>query len=214
MMESSTTAATIEKMKVSFACHGLPVLLLTDNGSNFTSQEIENLLKQHGIRHVRTAPYHSSSNGLVERAVQTFKTAMKKSGGKGESMETRLTNFLFQYRITPHSSTGVSPAELLMGRRLWSHLSQLHPELEERVKNAQTRQKRDHDKSVKQRMFTVGDNVLVRHFGSGPTWLLGTITRMRGPVSVQVQLKDGRSVHRHFDHVHSNNAAASVENQC
>ena len=31
---------------------------------------------------------------------------MKKSGGKGESMETRLSNFLFQYRITPHSSMG------------------------------------------------------------------------------------------------------------
>ena len=101
MMDSSTSAATIEKMKLSFACHGLPVLLVTDNGSNCTSQEFEAFLKSHGVRHVRTAPYHPASNG---RAVQTFKTAMKKSGGKGES--TRLSNFLFQYRITPHSSTG------------------------------------------------------------------------------------------------------------
>ena len=53
--------------------------------------------------------YHPSN--VVERVVQTFKTAMKKSGGNGESMETRLINFLYQYRITPHSSTGVSPAE-------------------------------------------------------------------------------------------------------
>ena len=82
MMDSSTSAATIEKMKLSFACHGLPVLLVTDNGSNCTSQEFEAFLKSHGVRHVRTAPYHPASNG---RAVQTFKTAMKKSGGKGES---------------------------------------------------------------------------------------------------------------------------------
>eukprot|EP00731_Ephydatia_muelleri_P024442 Em0016g713a len=70
---------TIEKMKLSFAYHGLPVLLVTDNGSNFTSQEFETFLKSHGVRHIRTAPYHPASNGLVERAVQTFKTAMKKS---------------------------------------------------------------------------------------------------------------------------------------
>eukprot|EP00731_Ephydatia_muelleri_P024460 Em0016g731a len=81
---------TIEKMKLSFAYHGLPVLLVTDNGSNFTSQEFETFLKSHGVRHIRTAPYHPASNGLVERAVQTFKTAMKKSGGKGGSMETSL----------------------------------------------------------------------------------------------------------------------------
>ena len=213
-MDSSTSAATIEKMKLSFAYHGLPVLLVTDNGSNFTSQEFETFLKSHGVRHVRTAPYHPASNGLVERAVQTFKTAMKKSGGKGESMETRLSNFLFQYRITPHSSKGVSPAELRMGRRLRSHLSQLHPELEGRIKNSQRRQKRDHDKSVKQRTFTVGDNVLVLNFGSGPKWLLGTVTQMRGPVSVQVQLTGGPSVHRHLDHVRNYNAAAPVKDQC
>ena len=118
MMDSSTSAATIEKMNLSFACHGLPVLLVTDIGSNCTSQEFETFLKSHGVRHVRTDPYHPASNGLFERAVHTFKTAMKKSGGKGESMETRLSKFLFQYKITPHSSTGVSPAVLLMGRRL------------------------------------------------------------------------------------------------
>ena len=83
IMDSSTSAATIEKMKLSFACHGFPVLLVMDNGSNFTSQEFETFLKRHGVRHVRTAPYHPASNGQVERAVQTFKTAMKKSGGKG-----------------------------------------------------------------------------------------------------------------------------------
>ena len=97
-----------------------------------------------------------------------------------------------------------------MGRRLRFHLSQLHPELEGRIKNAQRRQKRDHDKTVKQRIFTVGDNVLVLNFGSGPKWLLGTVTQMRGPVSVQVQLTDGRSVHRHLDQVRNYNAAAPV----
>ena len=105
---------------------------------------------------------------------------------------------------------GVSPAVLLVGRRLWSHLFQLHPELEGRIKNTERRQKRDHDKTFKQRTFTVVDNVLVRNFGSGPKWLLGTVTQMRGPVSVQVKLTDGR---RHLDQVRNYNAAP-VKDQC
>ncbi|KAL5488897.1 hypothetical protein EMCRGX_G017911 [Ephydatia muelleri] len=88
---------------------------------------------------------------------------------------------------------------------------QLHPELEGRIKNAERRQKRGHDKTVKQRTFTVGDNVPVLNFGSGPKWLLGTFMQMRGPVSVQVRLTDGR---RHLDQVRNYNAAAPVKDQC
>ena len=87
----------------------------------------------------------------------------------------------------------------------------MHPELEGRIKNAERRQKRGHDKTVKQRTFTVGDNVPVLNFGSGPKWLLGTFMQMRGPVSVQVRLTDGR---RHLDQVRNYNAAAPVKDQC
>ena len=56
---------------------------------------------------------------------------------KRTSVESRLLQFLFQYRITPHTTTGLSPAEFLMGRRLRSQLSLLHPGVEERVKATQ-----------------------------------------------------------------------------
>ena len=51
IVESATSAATIQKMKASFASHGLPVTLVTDNGSVFTSQEFEDFLTKNGIRH-------------------------------------------------------------------------------------------------------------------------------------------------------------------
>ena len=57
-----------------------------------------------------------TSNGLAERAVQTFKEGMKKMSNK-ESLETRVSRFLFKYRITPHSTTGIAPAEMLMRRK-------------------------------------------------------------------------------------------------
>ena len=67
------------------------------------------------IKHVTTTPYHPALNGLAERAVQTLKTGLKKM--TNGNIEDKLAHFLFQYRITPHTMTGQSPAELLMGRR-------------------------------------------------------------------------------------------------
>ena len=126
IVESATSTATIQKMKASFASHGLPVTMVTDNLSAFTSQEF---LTKNGIRHIKTSPYHPVSNGLIERAVQTMKLALKK--GAGKDLESCLMGFLFRYRMTPHASTGVSPAQLLMGRRLRSHLSMIHPGVKE-----------------------------------------------------------------------------------
>ena len=71
-------------------------------------------------------PYHHSSNGLVERAVQMFKNGFKKMS-EG-TVQEKLPRFLFSYHITPQTTTGMSPAELLMGRTIdnicnmdWQH---------------------------------------------------------------------------------------------
>ena len=66
---STTSSVTIEKMRSTFASFGIPEILVTDNGSNFTSSEFEEFLKSNGIRPVKTALYHPASNGLAERAV-------------------------------------------------------------------------------------------------------------------------------------------------
>ena len=69
---------------------------------------------------MKSAPYHPASNGLAERAVQTFKEAMKQADPQ-EALSTCVSRFLFKYSLTPHSTTGISPAELLLGHRPRSH---------------------------------------------------------------------------------------------
>lgn len=62
-----------------FANHGIPEVIVTDNASVFTSREFQELVKRNSIKHITTAPYHSASNGLAERAaVQTLKSSLKK----------------------------------------------------------------------------------------------------------------------------------------
>ena len=112
---SASATSAINKLRLTFATHGLPRTIVSDNGTAFTSNEFQEFLLQNGIEHVHSAPYHPSSNGLAERAVQTVKEGVKKMKGP---LELKLSRFLFKYRVTPQTTTGVAPAELLMGRRL------------------------------------------------------------------------------------------------
>ena len=114
-VSSATSSVTIEQLRSIFSTHGLPEVLVTDNGTSFTSVEFQEFMKNNGINHVKSAPYHPASNGLAEKAVQTLKGSMKKYSP--DNLNTQLVRFLFRYRITPHSTTGVvAPAELLLGR--------------------------------------------------------------------------------------------------
>ena len=202
-VSSATSAITIDKMRTVFATHGLPEIIVSDNGSVFTSSEFDSFCKKNGIKHITSSPYHPSTNGLAERAVQTFKTAMKKE--EEGTIESRLARFLSKYRLTPHSTTGISPAELLLKRRPRSRLDLLHPDIGQRVRKCQNRQKQGHDSSVSARSMIEGDKVWVRNFSEGPRWLPGSIAEVRGPLSYLIRLEDGQEVRRHVDHVRARN---------
>ena len=120
-----------------------------------------------------------------------------------------MSRFLFKYRLTPHSTTGISPAELLLGHRPHSHFDFMVPNLVTKVRNKQFSQKIQHDKKSKPRTFTIGSNVLVRNFSTGPEWLLGTVVNSRGPVSYIVKLSDGRHIKRHVDHLRKTEVTAT-----
>eukprot|EP00731_Ephydatia_muelleri_P025722 Em0017g805a len=150
----------------------LKEVVVSDNGTAFTSMEFQTFMKRNGIRHVCCAPYHPSSNGLAERAVQTFKEAMKKTKG---NIDVRIARFLFQYRITPHATTGQSPAQLLL--KHWTWFQMLVKEFK-RIKNA--------------RKWIMTEELKFAHLGKG--------IANRGPLSLTIQFENGAKVNRLVDH--------------
>ena len=83
---------TIEKLCQSFSNFGLPLMVVTDNGLSFVSEEFQTFLAANGIIiHRRSSPYHPATNGLAECAVQTFKHSMRKLSGP---LDSRLSQFL------------------------------------------------------------------------------------------------------------------------
>ena len=118
---------------------------------------------------------------------------------KEGTLEPKLARFLFTYRITPQSSTEVSPSELMLGQKIQSHLETLHPDLARKVRLSQEWQKRGQDSHARERNFEIGETVYVRNYGPGDMWLRGKVTGIQGSTLHTVLLKDGRSVRRHTD---------------
>ncbi|KER24566.1 hypothetical protein T265_07798 [Opisthorchis viverrini] len=106
-----------------FSREGVPIVLVTDNGSHFTAKSLEYWLKGLGCRHLFTAPRHPQSNGLAENFVRTLKSAINSiSPVTFHDLDRGIDNFLMQYRNAAHSITGKSPAELFKSRSLRTNL--------------------------------------------------------------------------------------------
>ena len=52
VVNSATSHTTIEKLSSVFATHGLPEVLVSDNGSVFTSAKFDEFVRRSGIKHL------------------------------------------------------------------------------------------------------------------------------------------------------------------
>ena len=97
---------------------GYPSELVTDQGSQFTSNLIEDLLAHHTIKHKASAPYHPQANGQVEvtnRALEEILTKVVSSSRK--DWVDRLVEATWAYNTTWKTTTGFIPYELVYGKK-------------------------------------------------------------------------------------------------
>ncbi|KFM70285.1 hypothetical protein X975_01154, partial [Stegodyphus mimosarum] len=121
LLKSITAQTVITVMKSIFATHGIPEELITDGGPPYNSEALRKFLEEWGVMHNITSQHFAGANGLVERSVQTLKKSLNKVAEEGKDLYI----VLLDYRIQPAKDL-LSPAELLMGRRLRSFLPS-HP---------------------------------------------------------------------------------------
>lgn len=95
---------------------GLPEEVLSDLGTQFISETMNEVSRLLSIRRLTTTPYHPMANGLVEKFNGTMKNMLKKlCQEKPKDWDRYLQPLMFAYRETPHLSTGFSPFEMLYG---------------------------------------------------------------------------------------------------
>ena len=104
-MKKITTANTIEAFENIFTQHGHPIEIVTDNGTQFTSQDFIRFCEAHSIKKFFSAPYFPQSNGRAERMVDIFKRSLAKMQNEG-NMSTIIRKFLkLTAQLHPKRST-------------------------------------------------------------------------------------------------------------
>ena len=127
-MLSTTSEKVIECLEKIFTTHGLPQSLRSDNGPQFRSEVFKRYLVDNGIEHRKTTPLWPQPNGEVERQNKSLLKRMKIAQPEGKEWKKEVRKSLVAYRSTPHTTTSVSPAELLFGRKMRTKLPELKEE--------------------------------------------------------------------------------------
>ncbi|KAL5510419.1 hypothetical protein EMCRGX_G005959 [Ephydatia muelleri] len=177
VMRSTTTQHTMEVLSDIFATHGLPRVLVTDNGPQFTAKEFSDFLKTNCIVHRTSAPYHPATNGLAENMVKNVKQWCATHRNK----QTSIRNYVWK--------TPAYPNILVLPNML--------------EKPDRKRPTESHHPNT--RAFQVGEMVWVKEFRptSRSKWCKGIITDILGALTYNVQLLDGHERKAHLDHLRS-----------
>ncbi|GFX87202.1 retrovirus-related Pol polyprotein from transposon 412 [Trichonephila clavipes] len=108
---------TCEVLMRIFTQTGFPRIICTDQGTNFTAELTEAFKDALGIAPRFATPGHPESMGAVERWNRTLKEMLNKNiQENGNNWDSHLPYLMFAYREVPHSTTGVSPYQLVYGR--------------------------------------------------------------------------------------------------
>ena len=169
---SSTSAeAVIPHIDKVFSTHGFPDKVKTDGGPPFNgtgSHGYYQYMKWAGVESRRVSPDDPEANGLAENFMKNIKKIWHSAIVEKKNPRQELYKFLRNYRSTPHSSTGRSPAEALFNREIKTRLPQImkptdDQDIRDKDAAAKAIQKlhKDANKSVRPHNIEVGDAVLI-----------------------------------------------------
>ena len=210
-LENLSTNKVISKLKAHFARYGIPSVLMSDNGPQFSSLEFKNFVKLYKFKHVTSSPNYPQSNGFSESCVKVIKNLMIKARHSGEDPYLSL----LKLRNTPLSNVG-SPAMLLMGRRcntslpLSSNLRNpvaISPlDVKEQLLKSQTNQKYYYDRNVTPLPpLNVNDPVRFEAPGASkhkPLRKASVIDKDLNPRSYIIQDENGNVYRRNRKHIY------------
>ncbi len=212
----SIRAQMIIKELVKFCTtFGLPRVVQTDQGSNFTSKAFTQTLAELGVKHQLSSAYHPESQGALERFHQTLKSMLRSYCiAHGKDWAEGLPYLMFAVREAEQESLGFSSADLVFGHTVRGPLKLLSEQLlakdslpvtvldyvstvrerlykacelaREHLITAQSRMKTRYDKRSVNRSFQSGDSVLILLPESGSVFR----AKFSGPYEVKEKLSD------------------------
>ena len=198
-LDNTLSSTIAQKTEAHITRHGLPEMILSDNGPQFIGTEYKQLCQKYQIQHITSSPYWPQGNGKSEASVKIVKRILKKSG------KHNLNEALLLYQNTPQVGHTLTPAQRSMGRRLRCmlptsrHLLLPRDGTSKSVTNTiaekRATAKHHYDTRASSPLPTlhIGDFVYAKpspHHKSGP-WLYGLVTAIPSPRSNIVETPSG-----------------------
>ena len=117
-----TTSTSIDKLYPAldkmFGRLGYPESITHDNGPPYDSLAWRQYAKECGFKSKPCSLEHPEGNGIAERFMGVLVKITHAALAEGLDPKVEVEKRLLNYRNTPHPSTGYSPGQLMMGRRL------------------------------------------------------------------------------------------------
>ncbi|XP_044756800.1 uncharacterized protein K02A2.6-like [Coccinella septempunctata] len=176
-----TSNTIVKHLKNIFGRLGIPQILMSDNGTQYTAFEFKKFAENWQFQHHTSSPHYPRSNGMVERSIQTIKNILKKCS----ESKTDLDLALLDYRNTPIDNDILTPSELLFGRKTRTLMPVKKCSLQPRNINfqrqrnnliqRQKKQKMFHDRSVRKlRKLNVDEKIYIK---KGDVWVTGYVVK-------------------------------------
>ena len=188
--------------------YGVPLVCLSDNGSNFRSKFFQSVCGLLGIKNLFSTPYHPQTQGQVERFNRTILSKLSQYVSQSAEWDELVPALVLSYNSSVNTSTGYSPFELILTRaptvpvlepmfpmqregdrvqqraRLQRHLQRNAKKAKETLKKTQERYKRNYDRAVRRRAekLKCGDLVFVKTYSMSGSHKL--VTPAAGPYTV------------------------------
>uniref|UniRef100_A0AAQ4P9U3 Integrase catalytic domain-containing protein n=1 Tax=Gasterosteus aculeatus aculeatus TaxID=481459 RepID=A0AAQ4P9U3_GASAC len=187
-LRTITSKAVVKALTQFISTFGIPKIIQSDRGSNFTSHLFAQVLKQLKVKHNKSTAFHAQSQGALERFHQTLKSLLRSYCTElSADWEEGLPWLLLSAREVVQESTGFSPNDLVFGHKVRGPLAVLQdgclPEepprnlidyvngfrlklyragelAKEKLKCSQKKMKLRYDRQSELREFTPGDRVL------------------------------------------------------
>ncbi|XP_037526427.1 uncharacterized protein LOC119403570 [Rhipicephalus sanguineus] len=188
-LPSIETERVAEALVEMFSRFGVPREVLSDRGTNFTSDLMKEVARLLSVRQLHTTPYHPMANGLVEKFNGTLKLMLKRMcAEKPRDWDRYLAPLLFAYREVPQAKLWTNADLTEEAKTTYQHVFDLRNRLEEtcrlaheELEKAGARYTKLYNRKAKERSFNPGDKVLILL----PTDTNKLLLQWKGPFEVR-----------------------------
>nr|GEZ62359.1 reverse transcriptase domain-containing protein [Tanacetum cinerariifolium] len=177
----------VKFLKSIFARFGTLRAIISDGGTHFCNDKFAKVMSKYGVTHRRATAYHPQTSGQVEVSNRGLKRILERTVGENRaSCSDKLDDALWAFRTTFKTPIGCTPYKLVYGKSCHLPIELEHKAywaLKHANFDLKTRTKKLHDSKIKNRIFNVGDRVLL--FNSRLKIFSGKLkTRWSGPFTI------------------------------